>query len=140
MAIFLLDGMAMGLPGQSHPRFVSYHHLLGFFPRSPLLWRGLFPTVAAHCDPSEILSGLEAPLNHPVRAADARSHHPLSIQGRSLGIGMPGGEFLLLYWVAHLWWGGQGAGLSILVLLWSGVEHSGVACSTLPCQRGNELG
>ena len=103
-----------------HPRFVSYHHLLGFFPRFPLLWRGPFPTVAAHRDPSEILSGLEAPLNQPVQAADARSHHPLSsIRGRSLGIRMPGGELLLLYWVAHLWWGGQGAGLSILVLLWS---------------------
>jgi len=30
---------------------------------------------------------------------------------------MPGGEFLLLYWVAHhCWWGGQGVGLGILVL------------------------
>ena len=39
---------------------------------------------------------------------------------------MPGGEFLL-YWVAHhCWWGGQGVGLGILVLLWSGVEHSRV--------------
>jgi len=49
---------------------------------------------------------------------------------------MPGGEFLLLYWVAHLWWGGQGTGLSNLVLLWSGVEHSGVARSTLPWLEG----
>jgi len=47
-----------------------------------------------------------------------------SIRGRSLGIGMPGGELLLLYWVAHLWWGGQGTGLGNLVLLWSGMEHS----------------
>jgi len=58
-----------------------------------------------------------------------------SIRGCSLGIGMPGGELLLLYWVAHLWWGGQGTVLSILVLLWSGVEHSGVARSTLPDSR-----
>jgi len=62
-----------------------------------------------------------------------------SIRGRSLGIGMPGGELLLLYWVAHLWWGGQGMGLGILILLWSGVEHSRVARSTLP-YRGTELG
>ena len=65
------------IPFGDHPRFVSYHHLLGFFPRSPLLWGGLSPTVAAHGDPSEILSGLKAPLNQPVWAVDARSHHPL---------------------------------------------------------------
>jgi len=74
-----------------HPRFVSYHHLLGFFPHSPLLWRGPFPTVATHRNPSEILSGLEAPLNQPVWAADARSHHPL-VNTRPLS------------WNQNAWW------------------------------------
>ena len=75
----------------AHPRFVSYHHLLGFFPHSPLLWRGPSPTVAAHRDPLEILSGLKAPLNQPVRAADARSHHPL-VNTRPLS------------WNRNAWW------------------------------------
>jgi len=59
------------VPWHGHPRFVLYHHLLGLFPRSPLHWGGPSPTIAAHRDPSEILSGLEAPLNQPVWAADA---------------------------------------------------------------------
>jgi len=78
-------------PSLLHLRFVSYHHLLGFFPRSPLLWRGPFPTVTTHRDPSEILSGLEAPLNQPVGAADARSHHPL-VNTRPLS------------WNRNAWW------------------------------------
>ena len=67
-----------------HPRFDLYHHLLGFFPRSPLPWGGLSPSIAAHRDSSEVPSGLEAPPNQTVRAADARSHHLVNIKPVSL--------------------------------------------------------
>jgi len=48
-----------------HPCFVHYHHLLGVFPRSPLPGGGSSLSIAAHRDPSEVPSGLEAPPSQP---------------------------------------------------------------------------